>query len=107
MSDLQNYIDERVQRDPAFALDFDSGYENFKIGILLRQARESAGLTQGQVAEKMKTTRSVISRMENHAEDVRLSTLRKYAEALGAEMQIQFVRPFAIAEDAGGNQYSA
>ena len=106
MSDLQRYIDKRSQHDEAFALDFDSGYENFKIGVLLRQAREEAGLTQGQVAEKMKTTRSVISRMENHAEDVRLSTLRKYAKALGAEMQIQFVRPLAIAEDADENEYS-
>ena len=46
MSDLQQYIEERKKRDPEFAKDFDKGYRGFKIGVLLRQAREEAGFTQ-------------------------------------------------------------
>lgn len=68
---------------------FESGYENFKIGVLLRQAREEAGMTQEQLAKKLNTKKSAISRIENHAEDIRLSTLHKYAEALGKTLQVR------------------
>ena len=93
MSDLQAYIDQRKQRDPEFTEGFESGYADFKIGVLLRQARETAGLTQEEVANQLGTQKSAISRIENHAEDVRLSTLRAYARAVGAQLQIQFVHP--------------
>ncbi len=56
---------------------------------MLRQARESSGITQEQVAQKLRTNKSAISRMENHSEDIRLSTLRKYAKALGKEMRLE------------------
>jgi HTH-type transcriptional regulator / antitoxin HipB len=89
MSDIKRYIDERSVRDPDFAEDYDLVYSNFKIGVLLRQAREAAGMTQEQVARQMGTRKSAISRMENHAEDVRLSTLRAYAQAIGAHLHVQ------------------
>lgn len=37
MSDLQKYIKKRKSRDPDFAVDYDSGYEQFKIGIILKK----------------------------------------------------------------------
>jgi hypothetical protein len=55
MSDLQRYVQERAARDPEFAEGLEEGYTDFKIGVLLRQARERAGLTQGEVAERMAT----------------------------------------------------
>ncbi|MBD1208918.1 MAG: helix-turn-helix transcriptional regulator, partial [Ignavibacteria bacterium] len=61
----------------------------FKIGVMLRQAREAAGLTQEIVAKELQTTKSAISRLESHAENVRLSTLRKYAQAIGKSLHIQ------------------
>ena len=64
---------------------------NFRIGVILRQAREAAGLPQEQVARQLGTHKSAISRIENHAEDVRLSTLRAYAQAVGAELHIQLI----------------
>jgi DNA-binding XRE family transcriptional regulator len=91
MSDVRQYIEERSKRDPEFAEGFVLGYSDFKIGVLLRQAREEAGLTQEQVARQLGTQKSAISRMENHAEDVRLSTLRAYAQAVGAKIQIQLI----------------
>jgi hypothetical protein len=50
-----------------FADGFEVGYTNFKIGVMLRQAREAAGLTQEEVARQLNTTKSAISRIENHA----------------------------------------
>jgi ribosome-binding protein aMBF1 (putative translation factor) len=88
MSDLKKYINEREKRDRKFAEGFDEGYEQFKIGLMLRQARESAGLTQEELARKLKTKKTAISRIENHAEDIKLSTLERVAAALGKRLQV-------------------
>jgi len=89
MSDLNRYIGKRSQRDEEFAKDFESGYESFKIGVLLKQARLDAGMTQEQIAEKLGTKKTAISRMENHAQDVRLSTIEKYVNAIGKKFSIR------------------
>ena len=87
MDDLDKFINEQKISDP----EFEKGYKNFKIGVLLRQARVEAGLTQDDIAQKLKTKKSAISRIENHAEDIRLSTLHKYAGALGKSLHV-FIR---------------
>jgi HTH-type transcriptional regulator / antitoxin HipB len=89
MSDLQKYITKRKKTDKEFAENYDKGFENFKIGVMLRQARESEGITQEEIARKLNTKKSAISRIENHSEDIRLSTLRKYAEALGKKIRLE------------------
>ncbi len=89
MSDVKSYIQKHAERDAEFAINFEEGYADFKIGVILRQARESAGLTQEEVARRLRTKKSAISRIENHADDVRLSTLRRYADAVGANLQIR------------------
>ena len=65
----------------------------FKVspGETLRQAREESGMTQEQLAKSIKTTKSAISRMENHAEDIKLSTLNKVANALGKSLNIRII----------------
>ena len=88
MSDLKKYIAKRKEKDSEFSEDFNDGYQAFKIGAVLRQARESSGLTQEQLAEKLNTKKSAISRIENHAEDIRLSTLEKFAHVLGRELEV-------------------
>jgi ribosome-binding protein aMBF1 (putative translation factor) len=89
MSDLKKYIEKRKTRDEKFAKDFDSGYEQFKIGVLLKQAREESGLTQEELALRLNTKKSAISRIENHAEDIKLSTLEKFANALGKRLRLE------------------
>ena len=91
MSDLKRYINERKKRDPRFARGYKQGYERFKIGVMLRQARESAGLTQEELARRLKTKKTAISRIENHAEDIKLSTLERVASVLGKQLQISIV----------------
>lgn len=88
MSDLKKYISERKTRDKKFAEGFEEGYEQFKVGVMLRQARESVGLTQEELARRLKTKKTAISRIENHAEDIKLSTLERVAAALGKRLQV-------------------
>jgi HTH-type transcriptional regulator / antitoxin HipB len=99
MSDLMRYARERAAHDPEFAEGLETGYAAFKLGVLLREARESAGLTQAQVAERLGTKKSAISRIENHAADIRLSTLQKYAHAVGCDISLE-LRPFVSMFDA-------
>ncbi len=89
MSDLKKYIDKRKLRDSEFSKNYESGYQEFKIGAILRLAREEAGLTQAQLADKLNTKKTAISRMENHAEDIKISTLEKFARALGKTLRIE------------------
>jgi HTH-type transcriptional regulator / antitoxin HipB len=89
MSDLKKYIHERKKRDRSFAEGYHDGYDQFKIGVVLRQARESAGLTQEELARRLKTKKTAISRIENHAEDIKLSTLERVAAALGKKLQVK------------------
>lgn len=56
---------------------------------MLKQARLEAGLTQSEVAEAIGTKKTAISRLENHVEDVKLSTVEKYAQALGRRIEIK------------------
>jgi len=91
MSDLQKYIQKRKDTDSEFAKDFDIGYEDFKIGEMLKEARLSAGLTQEEAANQLHTKKSAISRIENHAQDIRLSTLQSFAKILGKELKVQLV----------------
>ncbi len=88
MSDLKSYVSKRRAAEPKFNEDYEYGYKAFKIGVLLKQAREASGLTQAQMAEKLHTQKSAISRIENHAEDIRLSTLEKFASVLGRSLEV-------------------
>jgi HTH-type transcriptional regulator/antitoxin HipB len=88
MDDLDKYIKKRKKQSPSFKKTFDQDYEQFKIGVILKEARLEAGLTQEQVAKKLHTKKSAISRIENHAKDIRLSTLELYAEAVGKRLQL-------------------
>ena len=91
MSDLQAYITQRKENDPEFAEGYDKGFRSFKIGVLLKQAREEAGLTQDEVAIQLNTKKTAVSRIENHAEDIRLSTLEKYANAFGKKLKVELI----------------
>ncbi len=88
---LDNYIDERIKKEGITQDRFWEGYDDFKIGLFLKEAREEYGLTQEELARRINTTKSVISRMENHSEDVKLSTLEKVAKALGKKVKIAII----------------
>jgi DNA-binding XRE family transcriptional regulator len=64
-------------------------FETFRLGVLLEQARLKLGMTQEQLAEKCGTNKSYISRIENNASDIRLSTLMKIIQTgLGGHLKL-------------------
>ena len=91
MSDLKKYIEKRKSTDVEFAKNFDEGYQEFKIGEMLKMARKERGLTQEEIANAMHTKKSAISRIENHAQDIKLSTLQAFAHIMGKKLRIQLV----------------
>ena len=67
----------------------EAGYENFKLGALIHEARLEKGLTQEELASKVGTTKSYISKIENNIKEVRFSTLQKIVElGLGGQLQL-------------------
>ncbi len=69
--------------------EYEVGFEAFKLGVMLQQLRTEKGLTQEQLAEKCGTTKSYISRIENNASDIRLSTvMRIFQEGFGKQIRL-------------------
>ena len=64
MSDRKKYITKRKAKDTEFAKGYETGYTEFKIGVMLKMARETAGLTQEQLAKKLSTKKSAGSLMK-------------------------------------------
>ena len=70
--------------------EFEKGYEEFKLGFMLREARIKSGLTQQELADKVGTTKSYISKLENNIKEVRISTLKKIVElGLGGNLELK------------------
>ena len=68
---------------------YEEEFEAFKIGVLIQEARKKKHLTQEQLAKKAGTTKNYISRIENNASDIRLSTLmRIIREGLGGHLKL-------------------
>ena len=84
-----DYIKNRKIVDPDFASGYEQGLEDLKLSQMLKEARKKAGLTQEELASKIGTKRSAISRMEKHAKDLKVNTLKKVAGALGLKVTIQ------------------
>lgn len=69
--------------------ELESGYEAFKIGALIQETRLELGMTQEELAEKVGTTKSYISKIENNLKEARISTLQKIIElGFGGELQL-------------------
>ena len=68
---------------------FEEGFEAFKLGVMLQELRKENGMTQTQLANKCGTTKTYISRIENNASDIRLSTLmRIIREGFGGHLRL-------------------
>jgi len=68
---------------------YEQEFESFKLGAMLQELRKEKGLTQEQLAEKCGTTKTYISRIENNASDIRLSTLMRIIKVgLGGHLNL-------------------
>jgi len=69
--------------------ELENGYRDFKLGFMIKEARLKSGLTQQELADKVGTTKSYISKIENNIKEVRLSTLKKIVEfGLGGNLEL-------------------
>ena len=87
---LDQLIEEQYGKKGTRKRDnFDKGYENFKLGAMIHEARLEKGLTQEQLAVKCGTNKAYISKVENDIKDVRISTLKKIIEiGLGGQLNL-------------------
>ena len=68
---------------------YEQGFETFKLGVILEEARKRKNLTQQQLAQKCGTTKNYISRIENNSSDIKLSTLmRIISSGLGGHLNL-------------------
>lgn len=88
MSDVEKYIQKREAKNPYFRKELDEERRNLRIGMLIRELWLERGMTQEELAQKVRTTKSAISRLENHAENTTLATLERVAHALGKVVHI-------------------
>jgi HTH-type transcriptional regulator/antitoxin HipB len=87
---LDQFVDEQYGEKGTSKRDkFEKGYESFKLGFLIQQARLEKGLTQEELAERCGTNKGYISKIENNIKEVRISTLKKIVElGLGSQLEL-------------------
>lgn len=87
---LDQFVEEQYGEIGTSKRDkFEKGYETFKIGFLLQQARLEKGMTQEELAVKCGTNKGYISKIENNLKEVRISTLQKIVElGLGGHLEV-------------------
>jgi len=90
LTDWEDIMEQRHGKAGTPAREaWEEGFEAFRLGVLIQQMREEQKLTQEQLAQKCGTTKSYISRIENNASDIRLSTLmRIIREGLGGRLRL-------------------
>lgn len=90
LKSLDQFVDEQYGKKGTIERDnLEKGYEAFKLGFLLQQARLEKGLTQEELADKCGTNKGYISKIENHIKEVRISTLQKIVElGLGGHLEL-------------------
>ncbi|EPY00478.1 helix-turn-helix domain-containing protein [Magnetospirillum fulvum] len=76
-------------KDPAFRGEYDRLAPEFEISAELIQARERAGLSQAEVAQRMGTTQSVVARLESGRSLPSTKTLLRFAQATGSKVQVR------------------
>jgi len=90
LTSFTDHLDKQYgKRGTAKREKYEEGFEAFKLGVMIQELRKEQGLTQEQLADKCGTTKTYISRIENDASDIRLSTLMRIVrEGLGMHLKL-------------------
>lgn len=90
LTSFSSHLDEQYgKKGTPEREQFEEEFEAFKLGAMIHDLRKEQGLTQEQLAEKCGTTKTYISRIENNASDIRLSTLmRIIRQGLGGNLKL-------------------
>ena len=87
---FNEHLDNEYGKIGVLARDtYEQEFEAFKLGVMLQEMRKKQKMTQEQLAKKCGTTKTYISRIENDASDIRLSTLMRIIhEGLGGHLRL-------------------
>ena len=77
-------------KDPKYRREYNALEEEFSLTAAMIEARSRAGMTQEQVARRMKTTQAAIARLESRGGRPSTRTLQRYAKATGSRLKISF-----------------
>lgn len=78
-------------KDPAFAKAYEEVDAEVRLAVAIAMARERAGMTQAELAKKLATKQSNISRIERGTQNLTMGTLEKIAKALHTRLAIQLL----------------
>jgi len=89
-TNFDRYLEEQM-KDPAFATRFEHAGEAWDVAMQLTALRQQAGLSQKDLARRLKTSQQHISRLESPGyEGHSLANLRRVARALKAKVRVVF-----------------
>jgi DNA-binding XRE family transcriptional regulator len=90
LTSFEDHLDQQYgKRGTPQREKFEEGFEAFRLGVMIQELRKENGMTQEQLAAKCGTTKTYISRIENNASDIRLSTLmRIIREGFGGHLRL-------------------
>ena len=83
-------LKSRLLKDPEVRKEYDALEEEFALMAVMAKARQRSGLSQAQLAKRMKTTQSTIARLESGRGRPSTTTLSRFAKATGHKLKISF-----------------
>ncbi|MFN7226213.1 MAG: helix-turn-helix domain-containing protein [Holosporales bacterium] len=84
-------------KNPDYVREFNALEEEFSLASALMEARDRSGLSQKELAQRMRTSQSAIARLEGGSQNTSLKTLQRYAKATGNKLRLCF-EPVVVAE---------
>ena len=85
-----NTLHKKWMKDPEYRKEYDALEEEFALIVAVAKARARAGLSQAELAKRMKTTQSTIARLESGRGLPSTRTLARFAKATGHRLKISF-----------------
>jgi ribosome-binding protein aMBF1 (putative translation factor) len=83
-------LHKRMMKDPGYRKEYDALEEEFALIAAVAKARARAGLSQAELAKRMKTTQSTVARLESGRSLPSTRTLSRFAKATGHRLKISF-----------------
>jgi ribosome-binding protein aMBF1 (putative translation factor) len=84
-------LKDEWMKEPSFRAEYERLKPEFALALAFIKARNKAGMTQADVARKMRTTQSVVARIESGSNPPNLKTLERYAKAVGRRIEVKLV----------------
>ncbi len=84
--------EKAMREDAEYRREYEALEEEFSFIAAMLDARQKAGLTQAQVAERMGVKQPVVAKIEGGRSNVSIDTLKRYARATGCKIKVEFIQ---------------